>query len=303
MTRIKSIPILQAAKVCGLTGFMLGGISSGLGLILVFITSTESPVVTLTALVSLPLVGALLGFAGTAAACWLYNAHAGWSGGLWLNLEDATAATRGAGEESETSGPSAAQGEFGGGGQPTSEQPAGRRLGRERQPEQQSIRVYRMKLGPTGPDRIQDGSPSHGKPGEWVDVRNDGSASVRTSGLCFYHLAYPSSDGEPECRFVVTLPEYSLKPGEVLRVHSGPRRDVSELYSEDRTGADRHAFAGGEARIWNRREGDTAVLYALATKERTDSVSYDPNPPEGVILWRQGPKLVPTPVSAGSSPS
>jgi hypothetical protein len=97
-----------------------------LGLILIFITSTESPVVTLTALVSLPVVGALLGFAGTAAACWLYNAHAGWSGGLWFNLEDAAAATRGAGEESEPSGPSAGQGEFDGGAQPASEKPGGK---------------------------------------------------------------------------------------------------------------------------------------------------------------------------------
>ncbi len=142
---------------------------------------------------------------------------------------------------------------------------------------------------------------SHEKPDEWFDVRNDGSASVRTNGLCLYHLEYPSSEGEPEYKFVVTLPDCSLKPGEILRVHSGPRRDLSALYSEDRTGADQHAFTGGEARVWNRREGDTAVLYALATKETTDSVSYDPNPPEGVVLWREGSKLVPTPVGAGAS--
>jgi hypothetical protein len=158
-----------------------------------------------------------------------------------------------------------------------------------------------MKLDPTGTSRSQNGSPSHGKPAEWFDVRNNGSASVRTSGLCLYHLEYPSPEGEPEYRFVVTLPEFSLKPGEILRVHSGPRREVSALYSEERTGADQHAFTGGEVRVWNRREGDTAVLYAQATKELTDSVSYDPNPPEGVVLWRQGPKLVSTPVGAGAS--
>jgi hypothetical protein len=292
MTRVKRIPILQAAKVCGLTGFMLGGISSCLGLVLVFIISTESPVVTLTVLISLPLVGALLGFAGTAAACWLYNANAGWSGGLWLDLEAGTVADSSTAEGSE--------GESAGGRQTTSEESEQRRLDGKSQLEPQPVRVYRMKLGPAGTGRSQYGSPSHGKPGEWFDVRNDGSASVRTSGLCLYHLEYPSSEGEPEYRFVVTLPECWLKPGEILRVHSGPRRDLSTLYSEDRTGADRHAFTGGEARVWNRRQGDTAVLYALATKETTDSVSYDPDPPEGVVLWRQGPKLIPTPVGAGS---
>jgi hypothetical protein len=280
---------------------MLGGISSCLGLILVFIISTESPVVTLTVLISLPLLGALLGFAGTAAACWLYNFQAGWSGGLWLELEAKAVAASGKAEESEISWPSPGQGESVGSGQPTSEEPEGSRLDGKSQLEQQPIRVYRMKLGPTGTGRSQYGSPSHGKPEEWFDVRNDGSASVRTSGFCLYHLEYPSSEGEPEYRLVVTLPECSLKPGEILRVHSGPRRDLSALYAEDRTGADQHAFTGGEARVWNRREGDTAVLYAQVTEESTDSVSYDPNPPEGVVLFRQGPKLVPTPVGAGTS--
>lgn len=298
MTRIKRIPILQAAKVCGLTGLMLGGVSSGLGLFLVFIISTDSPVVTLAALISLPLVGALLGSVGTAAACWLYNFQAGWSGGLRLELEAVTAP--GTAVESEINCPSSGEAEFAGDGQPTSEEPEGGSPDGKGQLEQQPIRVYRMKLGPTGTGRSQDGSPN-GKPKEWFDVRNDGSASVRTSGLCLYHLEYPSSEGDPEYRFVATLPECSLKPGEILRVHSGPRRDVSALDLEDRTGADRHAFTGGEARVWNRREGDTALLYAQATNETTDSVSYDPNPPEGVVLWRQGPKLVPTPVGAVTS--
>ena len=290
MTRIKRIPILQAAKVFGLTGFMLGGVCSCLGLILVFIISTESPVVTLAALISLPLTGALLGFTGTAAACWLYNFHAGWSGGLWLDLEADSVAASSIDEESEISWTLPGQGESAGVVQPASEEPG--------QLEQPPIRIYRMKLGPTGTGQSQ---PSHGKPEEWFDVRNDGSAGVRTSGLCLYHLEYPSAEGEPEYRLVLNLPECSLKPGEILRVHSGPRRELSALYPEDRTGAHQHAFTGDEARCWNRREGDTAVLYAEATNEMTDSVSYDPNPPEGVVLWRQGAKLVPTPVGAGAS--
>jgi hypothetical protein len=301
MIRVKSIPIFQAAKVCGFTGLILGGISSGLGLILVLIISTESPVVTLTALISLPLAGALLGFAGTAVACWVYNTQAEWSGGLRLDLEEETAAASSAGEGNAISGPSPGQDESVGAGQPTSGEPEDRRLDRERQLEQQSIRVYRMKFGSADTDSVGDGSLFHGKLGEWVDVRNEGSVSARVGGLCLYHLEHPSPGGEPEYGFVVTLPECSLRPGEILRVHSGPQRELSVLYPEDRTGADQHAFTGGEAYLWNRREGDTAILYAVATKETTDSVSFDPNLPEDDVLWREGAKLVPTPVVAGAS--
>ena len=254
--------------------------------------------VTLAALISLPLVGALLGSVGTAAACWLYNFQAGWSGGLRLELE--AVAVAGTAVEREIDWPSSEEGESAGDGQPTSDEPEGGSAGGKSRLEQQPIRVYRMKLGSTGTGRSQDGSPN-GKPNEWFDVRNDGSGSVRTSGLCLYHLEYPGPEGEPEYRIVATLPECSLKPGEILRVHSGPRRDLSALDLEDRIGADRHAFTGGEAHLWNRREGDTALLYAQATNETTDSVSYDPNPPEGVVLWRQGPKLVPTPIAAAAS--
>ena len=288
MTRVKAIPILQAAKVFGLTGFMLGGVSSCLGLILILIFSTESPVVTLSILISLPLVGAFAGFAGTAATCWLYNANARWSGGLRLDLEEETVAARSPGDDSEIVGP------------PASGQHEQEKFDRQRQMELLPVKFYRLKLGPAGADRSQYGIPPSRKQGDWVDVRNEGAASVRTNGLCLYHLEYPSPGGAPEYRFVVTLPECSLKPGEVLRLHCGPRRDVSALYVEDRSGADWHAFTGGEACLWNRLEGDTAVLYEVAKKETIDSVSYDPDPPEGIVLQRQGSKFATAPVGAAA---
>jgi len=114
-----------------------------------------------------------------------------------------------------------------------------------------------------------------------------------------YHLAYPASGGKPEYQLVVNLPDCSLKPGEVLRVHSGQRRDLSVLHAEDRAGADWHSFTGEDACVWNNREGDAPAMYEPATKETIDSASYDANPPEGVVLHRQGAKLVPAPVAAG----
>ncbi|MFB3777136.1 MAG: hypothetical protein ACE141_05970 [Bryobacteraceae bacterium] len=299
MTRLKSIPIFQAARTCGLTGFTLGGISSCVGLLLIFFISTESPIVTLTVLISLPFAGALAGFGGTAVVCWLYNLTAKWSGGLRFEMEEETVATR-LGEEGEVVGPSPGYADAAGGRSPFPDERQQDQMDRGRQPALQPVGFYRLKLGAAVGEAAAHGAPSYRAPGDWVDVRNQTESNARTNGLCLYHLEYPSPGGEPEYRFVVTLPDCVLKPGEVLRLHSGPRRDLSALFSEDRSGADWHAFTGGEIRLWNRHRGDTAVLYAVATKETTDSVSYDPDPPEGIVLEREGARFVAARVGAAA---
>jgi hypothetical protein len=287
MTRIKAIPTIQAAKVCGLTGLMLGAISSCVGLLVILVISTESPIVTLTALISLPFVGALAGFGGTALVCTLYNYNARWFGGMRLDLEEETVATRGTLEESAGPAPNLAAAEVGLGD--AFDRRESGRVDREKQTE--VIRLYRLKLGPTGADRPSTGTQQFRQPGDWVDVRNEGPSATRINGLCLYHLEHLGPGTQPEYRFIVTLPECSLKPGEVLRLHSGPRRDLALLYAEDRNGADWHVFTSGESHFWNRRDGDTALLYAAASKETTDVATFDPNPPEGVVLWRQGDRF------------
>ncbi len=163
-----------------------------------------------------------------------------------------------------------------------------------------TLSVYRIKPNPTGKDRNRYGSPSASQlGGEWVDLRNSGSYALNTNGIGLYHLAYPSTGGKPEYRLAVNLPDCNLKPGEVLRVHSGQRRDLSVLNAEDRNGADWHSFTGEDAYVWNNREGDAPTLYEQAVKETIDSTSYDPHPPEGVVLQRQGATLVPMYVTAG----
>lgn len=164
-----------------------------------------------------------------------------------------------------------------------------------------TISVYRIKPNPTGKDRDRYGSPSAAQlGGEWVDLRNSGSQALNTSGVGLYHLAYPSSGGKPEYRLVVNLPDCSLKPGEVLRVHSGRTRAISVLNADDRNGADWHSFTGEDAYVWNNREGDAPALFEYAIKETIDSASYDPYPPEGTTLYRQGAKLVPARVPAST---
>ena len=163
-----------------------------------------------------------------------------------------------------------------------------------------TLSVYRIKPNPAGKDKARYGSPSAAQlGGEWVDVQNSGKSAVNTTGVGLWHLAYPASGGKSEYRLVCNLPDCTLKAGEVLRVHAGQRRDLSVLNAEDRSGADWHSFTGEDAYVWNNREGDAPALYEPAAKATIDSASYDPYPPEGVVLHRQGAKLVPTPVTAG----
>jgi hypothetical protein len=162
-----------------------------------------------------------------------------------------------------------------------------------------TLSVYRIKPNPTGKDRNRSGSISAAQlGGEWVDLRNNGSYPLNTSGVSLYHLAYPASSGKAEYRLVVNLPDCTLKSGEVLRVHAGQRRDLSVLNAEDRTGADWHSFTGEDEYVWNNREGDTPAIYEHATRETIDSASYEAYPPEGAVLHRQGAKLVPIFVAA-----
>ena len=77
-----------------------------------------------------------------------------------------------------------------------------------------------------------------------------------------------------------------------MRVHSGRRRDLATLPPEDRDGADWHTFTSEAGYVWADRHGDTAMLYEAASKEMLDWASFDPAPPEGAVLQRQGAKLL-----------
>src|SRR5690606_37954694 len=82
-----------------------------------------------------------------------------------------------------------------------------------------------------------------------------------------------------------------LSVGQVLRVHSG-KGPVSVVRAEDKVGSDYYMFTGQSRYIWNNDYGDTSLLWQPSTELRIDEASYDPYPPEGVILQRVGSKLV-----------
>ena len=158
-----------------------------------------------------------------------------------------------------------------------------------------TLRIFRLKPNPAGKDRNRHGSPSTTQLGaEWVDFKNAGSAPANLTGIDLYHLAYGRPGTKPEWQKVTSLPaDWSLPAGNVLRVHSGQKRDLGELNHDDVAGADYHSFTGRDAYVWNNAEGDTAGLWVPRSETWLDSASYDPHPPEGVVLIRSGDKLVP----------
>ncbi len=166
-----------------------------------------------------------------------------------------------------------------------------------------SLQVYRAKPNPAGKDKTGAGVP---KPeqlvAEWVDVKNVGSESIRFSTIALHHTLYGArceSTDKTECYWQGNGDE-TLKPGEVLRVHTGKREHRDLLSGEDDGNVSWRAFAGRGNFVLNNRCGDRIYVTWRnhAGPQLQDDASYDPNPPEGAILKRAGNKLVPAPVYA-----
>lgn len=152
-----------------------------------------------------------------------------------------------------------------------------------------TLQTVRLKPNPAGKDRTKTGVSETQLGAEWVDIKNTGSYDVSLAGTNLFHKAY-KYDGSWDWELVKALSGI-LKPGEILRVHSG-KGPLSVLRAEDQSGAHYHTFIGESRYVWNNDKGDTAGLWQPATKEWDDEASYDPYPPEGVILVRSGSKLV-----------
>jgi len=255
MTHVKALPVAATARVLGLLYFALGAMASCIGLIVMLIWPPDSPVVTLTVLLSMPLAGGLAGFFGTALACWLYNQLASWMGGIRVELEEVAIAAESAGDETEK-----VRSIQGRGGVPDFRETAQSVAPVERR-DTKSVSLYRIRPCPPGKRTLRQGiAPAGAGAGEWIDLRNHGSRAMSTSGISLYRVVEDSREGAPEYRFVVKLPDCTLKPGEILRVHSGRRRDLSTLPSEERIGADWHTFTNEGGYVWGDRHEITPFL-------------------------------------------
>jgi len=156
-----------------------------------------------------------------------------------------------------------------------------------------TLRVVQLKPNPIGKDRDRFGAPSPAQLGaEWVDFKNTGAVAVDLQNVRLYHVAYAPGELYGHWEEIMSF-QGSLPRGQVVRVHSGQTRDISVLRREDLLGADYHLFTGRDAYAWNNQKGDTAALSDGSVSNLIDRASYDPKPPEGVVLVRIGEKLVP----------
>ena len=163
-----------------------------------------------------------------------------------------------------------------------------------------SLQVLRLKPNPLGKDRHRTGSIDRSQlAAEWVDIKNVGSTGVDLAGVGLYHLAFSPAKPNGEWALVLGTLTGVLPPNTILCVHAGAGNDTSVIRMEDRNGADYHVFLGHDQYVWTNKEGDTAGIWDSAQKAWIDQASYDPNPPEGIVLVRYGNKLVPSATANG----
>lgn len=157
-----------------------------------------------------------------------------------------------------------------------------------------TLQTTRLKPNPTGKDKNRYGHATAPQLGaEWVDIKNTGNSPVDLNGVKIYHVAF--ANGKPSHWELVISFKGTLGAGDVVRVHAGHGPE-SALNPEDRSGATHHVFTQRDQYVWNNAEGDTSRITEPANggEFETDKASYDPYPPEGVILVRSGNKLVPS---------
>lgn len=159
------------------------------------------------------------------------------------------------------------------------------------------ILAYRAKPNPVGKDRVSGYPQQQQLLGEWVDLQNTGDGSVRLSTLNLCHVQF-SNQGVPEDKPTIYWTGKDgevLNPGQILRVHTGKSAHASAMAYNDAQGVNLHAFAEEGNFVLNNNYGDIISVWWKDKDNkwyREDVASYDPNPPEGVVLKRSGDKLI-----------
>jgi hypothetical protein len=159
-----------------------------------------------------------------------------------------------------------------------------------------SLQIYRAKPNPAGKDRSVHGPKPEQLIAEWADIKNTGNETISFGSVDLHHTKFGRTCAEihgSESYWKGASNEFA--PGQVLRVHTGSRRYENLLSEEDKGSVDWRAFAERSNFVLNNVCGDMiSVFWVNEFKQWIhDSASYDPNPPEGVILYRRGSKLQP----------
>ena len=157
-----------------------------------------------------------------------------------------------------------------------------------------SLRIYQAKPNPAGKGR----KPTQPELllSEWVDIENNGIELITFSRIQLHHTLFNElcqTRGETE-KFWSAEGNGLLKPGQILRVHSGRHQDKRLMSDEDQDDADWHAYAERADFVLNNQCGEIIVLTWQDDEEREykDVASYAPHPPEDQILERVDNQLI-----------
>jgi hypothetical protein len=149
--------------------------------------------------------------------------------------------------------------------------------------------IIKAKPNPSGKDRGAGAfTPAAQLAAEWVDFQNTTQGSLDLSGVQLYHWAYVNGKGEWQIAM-----DFNgiLKSKEIVRVHSGGKISLEQMYYEDRIGAHYHLFTGKNY-IWNNDKKDYPGLWYEPKEQWLDKTEYDAYPIEGKILQRYNDKLI-----------
>ncbi len=160
------------------------------------------------------------------------------------------------------------------------------------------MQIVNAKPNPAGRDVAGHRPTPSQLNGEWVGLRNDQQKTVSLNRVVLtneHFDAFCRKTAENQIYWRGTGIE--LQAGQSLRVHTGRRSDANSMSAEDWAGADLHAFCELGQFVLNNKCGDKIGLWLSVpgnpdTWTCLDSLSYDPNPPEGCILKRVAGKLL-----------
>jgi hypothetical protein len=159
------------------------------------------------------------------------------------------------------------------------------------------IQITRSKPNPAGKDKSNGMAIPSQLLGEWADLKNIGDSAINLAVLNLAHSEFHHGCSlKEEAQIYWTgSASVALRPGEMVRVHTGRSADAWQMTMEDRSGVNHHSFAESGSFVLNNDCGDNLTLWWRGQDgkwHREDKASYGPNPHDGKILYRVGDRLV-----------
>jgi predicted extracellular nuclease len=140
------------------------------------------------------------------------------------------------------------------------------------------LTITRAVPNPAGKDRTASNMVRNEQlNNEWIEFANTSQRTLSLDGIALSHYTFEKSCSKTGEDGLAVF-NGSLQAGYSIRVHTGTGTAWDE-------GSIRHLYAARGNFAWNNRCGDTSVL-RNSRGEVVDWATYDPNPPEGVVLNR-----------------